>query len=218
LSTFILQHVPFETPGIIEEIESYTLIKMYEAAQFPSIEEVSMLIILGGPMSVDDSFPWLETEKRFIKEIINANKPILGICLGAQLIAEILGAKVYKNPKGKEVGFYQVKKVTNEFDFLPSTLEVLHWHGDTFELPKESKRLYSTDACTNQAFIYNSNIMGLQFHLEMTKNTLLQLVEADKNYIENSLYDQTDETILNTSIPSENKKVLVGILEYLKNK
>ncbi|MGA3601204.1 type 1 glutamine amidotransferase [Lysinibacillus agricola] len=217
MSTYILQHVPFETPGIIKEIESYTLIKMYEDAQLPSIEEVSMLIILGGPMSVNDSIPWLESEKIFIKEIINANKPILGICLGAQLIAEILGAEVYKSPKGKEVGFYPVKKVTNEFDFLPSVLEVLHWHGDTFELPKESKRLYSTDACSNQAFIYNSNVIGLQFHLEMTKNTLLQLVEKDENYIEGSIYEQTAETIVNTSIPSENKKVLAEILGYLKN-
>ncbi|MGE8001167.1 type 1 glutamine amidotransferase [Lysinibacillus sp. NPDC093190] len=217
MSTYILQHVPFETPGIIEEIESYTIIKMYEDAQLPSIEEVGMLIILGGPMSVNDSIPWLESEKIFIKEIIKVNKPILGICLGAQLIAETLGAEVYKNPKGKEVGFYQVKKVTNEYDFLPSALEVLHWHGDTFELPKESKRLYSTDACSNQAFIYNSNVIGLQFHLEMTKNTLLQLVEEDKNYIEGSIYEQTAETILNTSISSENKKVLAEILEYLKN-
>ncbi len=218
MSTYILQHVPFETPGIIEEIESYTLIKMYEDGHLPSIEEVSMLIILGGPMSVNDSIPWLEAEKIFIKEIIKAKKPILGICLGAQLIAEILGAKVYKNSKGKEVGFFQVKKDTNELDFLPSTLEVLHWHGDTFELPKESERLYSTDACTNQAFIYNSNVIGLQFHLEMTNNTLLQLVEEDKDYIEGSIYEQTAETILNTSIPSENKKILAEIIEYLKNK
>lgn len=217
MSIYILQHVPFETPGIIEEIESYTIIKMYEDAQLPSIEDVSMLIILGGPMSVNDSIPWLESEKMFIKEIIKANKPILGICLGAQLIAEALGAEVYKNPKGKEVGFYQVKKVTNEYDFLPSALEVLHWHGDTFELPKESKRLYSTDACSNQAFIYNSNVIGLQFHLEMTTNSLLRLVEEDRNYIEGGIYGQTAETILNTSMPSENKKVLADILEYLKN-
>ncbi|UPW83522.1 type 1 glutamine amidotransferase [Lysinibacillus sp. Ag94] len=168
-------------------------------------------------MSVNDSIPWLESEKMFIKEIIKANKPILGICLGAQLIAEALGAEVYKNQKGKEVGFYQVKKVTNEYDFLPSALEVLHWHGDTFELPKESKRLYSTDACSNQAFIYNSNVIGLQFHLEMTTNSLLRLVEEDRNYIEGGIYGQTAETILNTSIPSENKKVLADILEYLKN-
>ncbi|MFJ7667597.1 type 1 glutamine amidotransferase [Lysinibacillus sp. NPDC097195] len=218
MSTYILQHVPFETPGIIEEIESYTLIKIYENGQLPSIEEVSMLIILGGPMSVSDSIPWLEAEKIFIKELIKAGKPILGICLGAQLIAEILGAKVNKNSKGKEVGFFQVKKVTNEFDFLPNSLDVLHWHGDTFELPHGSKRLYSTDACSNQAFIYNSNVLGLQFHLEMTKNTLLQLVEEDKNYIEGSIYEQTAETILNTSIPSENKKVLADIIKYLKNK
>ncbi|MDQ0202069.1 type 1 glutamine amidotransferase [Neobacillus ginsengisoli] len=95
MTTFILQHVPFETPGILESLDSYTLIKLYEGMPLPSVDEVSMLIILGGPMSVHDSIHWLEQEKQFLKEVMDASKPVLGICLGAQLIASVLGAEVY---------------------------------------------------------------------------------------------------------------------------
>ncbi|PKC51909.1 hypothetical protein RhiirA1_482692, partial [Rhizophagus irregularis] len=88
MKTYIIQHVPFETPGILENLSNYEIIKMFEKYTFPNVEEVDLLIVLGGPMGAYDPYNWLKEEKAFIKNVINQNKPVLGICLGAQLIAE----------------------------------------------------------------------------------------------------------------------------------
>ncbi|MDQ0202070.1 type 1 glutamine amidotransferase [Neobacillus ginsengisoli] len=115
------------------------------------------------------------------------------------------------------MGFGEIQKVSKDFTFFPDTLHVLHWHGDTFTLPKGAILLYSTEACVNQAFIYNKNVVGLQFHLETTTQSLAQLVEVDKDYIKGSIYKQTAESILNTMISPENERTFMNILEYLKN-
>lgn len=215
MNTYILQHVPFENPGILEKLNAQ-VIKLYENTHIlPEEKNIEMLIILGGPMSVHDDIPWLTDEKKLIKELIINNKPILGICLGAQLIAEVLGAKVYPNPKGKEIGFDVINRQTEDYSFLPEKLNVLHWHGDTFTLPDNAKRLYSSKYCDNQAFIYNDSVIGLQFHMETTKETASELVEADREYITGNVLNNTDEDIMTHDIPTENQEVLLSMVNYI---
>lgn len=215
MNIYILQHVPFENPGILKELNA-KVIKLYENNHIlPEEKDIDMLIVLGGPMSVHDDIPWLNHEKALIKGLIQNNKPLLGICLGAQLITEVLGGEVYPNSKGKEVGFGVIKKQSNDYSFLPQQLDVLHWHGDTFTLPDKAKRLYSSTHCENQAFIYNENVIGLQFHMETTKETLSDLVEADREYITGNVLKNTEENIMTYDIPTENQKVLLSMVNYI---
>lgn len=215
MNIYILQHVPFENPGILKALNA-KVINLYEKNHIlPDEKDIDLLIVLGGPMSVHDDIPWLNHEKALIKGLIHNNKPLLGICLGAQLIAEVLGGEVYPNSKGKEVGFGVIKKQTNYYSFLPQQLDVLHWHGDTFTLPDKAKRLYSSTHCENQAFIYNENVIGLQFHMETTQETLSDLVKADREYITGNVLNNTEEDIMTYDIPAENQKVLMSMVNYI---
>ncbi len=215
MKTYVLQHVPFEKPGILDELEPI-VIKLFESDhQLPNVDDIDFLIILGGPMSVHDDFKWLKSEKLLIKMLIERNIPMLGICLGAQLIAEVLGSAIYINSKGKEVGFSYIQKQTNNYAFLPEELDVLHWHGDTFTLPENAVRLYSSNKCVNQAFIYNERVIGLQFHMETTKNTLNDIIEADHEYIKDNVLNQTKALIAKHQIPEQNKTVLIDMINYI---
>ncbi|MFZ3157950.1 MAG: gamma-glutamyl-gamma-aminobutyrate hydrolase family protein, partial [Smithella sp.] len=172
-----LQHVEFEGLGSIAswlEADGYeiTNTRLFESAKFPNLKEIDLLVVMGGPMSVndEDDFPWLVSEKQFIREAINSGKPVLGICLGAQLIASAAGAKVYSNPV-KEIGWFPIYGISSQdvsiFSFPPS-VKVFHWHGETFDLPSGAIRLAKSDGCENQAFQIGKPVIGLQFHLETT--------------------------------------------------
>lgn len=182
-----LHHVPFEGLGFIEQWANtnnapMSSTKLYVDTTLPSQEEFDWLIIMGGPMNIyeEETYPWLRPEKKFIRETIANNKVVVGICLGAQLLADVLGAKVYSNGE-KEIGWYPVT-------FLPESMDsklgevfggegtVIHWHGDTFELPKGAKHLAKSIACKNQGFIYNERVLALQFHLETTPESLQALI------------------------------------------
>lgn len=217
MKIYIIQHVPFESPGILEQLPNYELIKMYESFTFPRIEEVGLLIVMGGPMGVHDSIDWLRQEKDFIRHVIERDKPVLGICLGAQLIAEAIGGEVMPNAEGKEVGWWPIHKSSDDamFDFLPDTLEVLHWHGDTFTLPEAATTFYSSAICKNQAFLYKHNVIGLQFHFETTNESLRSLVAADEDYLDGGAYVQKKEEILAKSPSEQNAAVLSRLVDYL---
>lgn len=175
-----LQHVPFEGLGSIEnwlKANGYKIsaTHLYQSVEFPDVKDIDLLIIMGGPMSVNDEadLPWLTAEKQFVKKTIEAGKPVLGICLGAQMIANAMGAKVYPNSK-KEIGWFPIQNTSenkNLFQF-PESATVFHWHGETFDLPSNAKLLASSQACMNQAFQIGENVMGLQFHLETTPKSL----------------------------------------------
>ncbi len=176
----IFQHVPFEGPGSIgswlkSQNATTSTTRFYKDEFPPDIDKIDILIIMGGPMSVNDSdtHPWLELEKVFINAAIHAGKPVLGICLGAQLIASSLGAKIYPNPV-KEIGWFPVfgKDPAEGFRF-EEELTVFHWHGETFDLPPDSTLLASSADCKNQAFqLKGKKVIGLQFHLETTPESL----------------------------------------------
>ncbi len=181
------QHVPFEGLGSIagwvkRHNHSLTGTQFFEPDHpLPFMEEIDWLIVLGGPMGVhdEDTHPWLKAEKAFIREMIQAGKVVVGICLGTQLIAHVLGARVYPNPE-KEIGWFPVQfmnRKTPLLEGLPEQLTVFHWHSDTFELPAGALHFSRTDACPHQAFLYGQKVLGLQFHLEATPETVRQMLE-----------------------------------------
>ena len=182
-----LQHVPFETPGnietwISEKKHALSFTRLYDNDPFPLVRDIDALIIMGGPMSVHDEheFPWLAKEKAFIVEAIRQQKKIVGICLGAQLIADAMGAKVYDNPQ-KEIGFMPVHFTEAArkyplFTSLPAQATVFHWHGETFDLPAGAVHLAYTETCRNQAFLIGNHILGLQFHPEVTPAIIKEMI------------------------------------------
>lgn len=133
---------------------------------------LDLLIICGGPMSVyeEERYPWLVQEKQFVKQAIQLGKKVLGICFGAQMIAELLGSPVYRN-EYKEIGWHPVNRTSGQHPWLSGLDEAFlsfQWHGDTFELPKDTRLLAYSAACKVQAFAYLDHVLALQFHLETT--------------------------------------------------
>ena len=157
--------------------------RLFEEARFPDPGEMDWLIIMGGPMSANDErhCPWLVPEKRFIAEVVASSKRVLGVCLGAQLIAAALGARVFANPE-REIGWFPILPAGHasraQFSSLfPTPLEVFHWHGETFELPAGATQLARSDACEYQAFAIGERVLGLQFHMETTVAGARALIE-----------------------------------------
>lgn len=201
----VLQHVPFEGLGSIGDwlnAEGYetTSTRFFESSVLPHVDDVDLLIAMGGPMSVNDEamLPWLVAEKAFVRDAIRAGTPVLGICLGAQLIASALGARVYANPQ-KEIGWLPIQAVEaprdGAFRFPPS-IDVFHWHGETFDLPSGAIALASSPACRNQAFQIGRSVIGLQFHLETTPESARLLVANCRDEMVPGPYVQSEEAVL----------------------
>ena len=209
------QHVPFEGLGLIEEWIakkglSLSATKFYENPILPNHEDYDGLIIMGGSMSIhDDSmYNWLAEEKQHIKKAIELNKPILGICLGAQLIASVLRAKIIKAEQ-KEIGWFPIAwhdtAINNPIFYgLNPAMNVFHWHGEKFIIPEGAIHLASSQACENQAFLYNKNVLGLQFHLEMNEESIDKIIKNCGDEITISRTIQSAETIRanNKNIPA----------------
>jgi len=182
-----LQHVPFEGPAGIEDWAAYkgypiTTTPLFGRGRLPDIEVFDWLVVMGGPMGVQDEadYPWMENEKTLIGAAIAAGKTVIGVCLGAQLIATALGARVYRNAH-REIGWFPIKltdqgQASDLFAFLPQRLQVFHWHGDTFDLPDGATHLAYSEGCGHQAFLYADQVLGLQFHLESTPTSVADLV------------------------------------------
>jgi len=202
-----IQHVEHESPGSIaswirENEHSLTVTHTYDSEPFPDVSDFDWLLILGGPMGTSDEkeFSWLVPEKKLIEQTIQSNKKILGICLGAQLIADVLGAKVYKNDL-KEIGWHPIiltaqGRKSGLFRNFPAKEYVFQWHGDTFDLPEDAQLLATSEACKNQAFLYHQQILGLQFHLEFTISIVKQLISKSSDELGEGPYIQTKEEML----------------------
>lgn len=221
-----LQHVPFETLGIIQDwIEenkyTQTATHLYKNEKLPNLDTFDFLIILGGPMSVNDEakIDWLKAEKEFIKKAIEQDKIVLGICLGAQLIANVLSAKIYNNEQ-KEIGFFSVfsRSENNFYNQLFQDKNVFHWHGETFDLPEKATLLASSEICKNQAFLYKNNVIGLQFHLEMNQKSIEQIIENCREELVAAAFIQTENEIKQNIVLNieQNKKMLFNLLDNLK--
>jgi GMP synthase (glutamine-hydrolysing) len=198
MAVLILKNITAEGPGTIEDFLAeeeipFSVIELDSGQIPPSLEKFNTLIVLGGPMGVYEleKHPHLVIESRIIREAINRDMRVLGICLGSQIIAHCLGADVYPGPE-KEIGWYHVELTGDGLkDPLMRRLaihprvgdfwrkfKVFHWHGDTFDLPLGAALLASSELYKNQAFRYGDNVYGFQFHLEVTKDMLTEWFEG----------------------------------------
>jgi GMP synthase (glutamine-hydrolysing) len=189
MNVLVMKHVDIEGPGLIEACLSqekipYQILTLESGLHLPKLDNLTHLVILGGPMNVyeEDRYPFLKIEDLFIKEAIQRGKSILGICLGAQLIAKALGAKVFKAPV-REIGWYDVSltrigSIDPFFSQLPKTFPVFQWHEDTFEIPHSAILIATSSAVPYQAFRYGDNAYGLQFHLEVTREMIREWVDT----------------------------------------
>ncbi|SVC07140.1 uncharacterized protein METZ01_LOCUS259994 [marine metagenome] len=202
-----LQHVPFEGLGVIEQWlaskgAKVSVSQLFRGDVLPAASDFDWLIVMGGPMSVCDvsSHPWLALEQELIREAIAADKVVLGICLGAQLIASAQGAGVFRNLT-PEIGWFRIEAVERPerspfSQLLESVPEVLHWHGDTFEIPPAATHLARSEGCERQAFLLGDRVLALQFHLEMTRNGLGDLVEHCRDELREGPWIQSEREML----------------------
>ena len=216
-----LEHAPFEGPGRIaawasERGHSLARTALYDGEVPPPFDAFDMLVIMGGPMSIHEhrTHPWLPVEKRFLAEAIRAGKPILGICLGAQLLADVLGGKVFQNPV-KEIGWFPVRVFDRAAPFaaFPEQLTVMHWHGDTFTIPGGARRVAESEACANQAFVHGDRVVGLQFHIELEKVGVEDLTAASLDEADRAPFIQSREQLL--SPPPESRDCAPALFALL---
>lgn len=201
-----LMHVPFEGLGSMESwfvsqgwVVSRT--RLFANERLPDPNDFDWLVIMGGPMGVYDEgeYPWLVQEKRFIEAGLSRDIPVLGICLGAQLIADVLGAKVSRN-KYKEIGWFPVSltksgRRSQLVEGLPVQFTAFHWHGDVFATPEGAQSLAISEACPNQIFA-RGKVLGLQFHLETMPTNAMDLCIHCKDELKSAPYVQSAEAIL----------------------
>ncbi len=199
----VLQHVPFEGPAAIADWAAargigVTVRHLYRGDPLPEPHEFAMLAIMGGPMSANDeaTLPWLAPEIARVGEAIASDKIVLGVCLGAQIIAKTLGAKVYGAAQ-KEIGWFPVRAGAAHalFEGLPDAFMAFHWHGETFDLPEKAERLASSPVTANQAFAVGRKVLGLQFHMEATRESVNALVDHAAEEIGDGAYEQKPDAI-----------------------
>lgn len=207
-----IQHVAFEGLGAMQSYlegkgHDLSFTHVYAGETLPSVDTFDGLIVMGGPMGIYDydEYPWLKDEKVFIRQAIDAGKTVLGICLGAQLIADVLGSTAEKRAvyagEHKEIGWFDIQRSPELKDTVlggvfPPTLEVFHWHGDMFDVPNGTQALASSAACPNQGFVYQDRVMGFQFHLETTPESAAALIAHCGDELDGSEYVQDAEAML----------------------
>lgn len=228
MKVHVLQHASFEGLGnmetwLRERDAQVSFSRLYESPALPDLSELDdfdLLIALGGPMSVNDeaTLPWLAPEKRLIAAAIDRGIGVLGICLGAQLIAAVKGAKVYPADE-KEIGWHAVSGTSRETSAfrLPDHAEVFHWHGETFDLPAHAVNLARSASCTNQAFQLGSRVLGLQFHLEMTRDSVARMLDHCKSDLVSGRYVQSESQIRSAaeSRYATLQTLMHGVLDYI---
>jgi GMP synthase-like glutamine amidotransferase len=207
LRAHVLQHVPFEGPANVAAWlrargAAISCTRLFAGEAPPEVDAFDWLVVMGGPMNVDEEarHPWLAGEKRLIERAIAEERRVLGICLGAQLIARALGAKVTRN-RHAEIGWFPVERVSGAEQSaagraLPARAEVFHWHGDTFALPDGARALARSAACEQQGFAYGERVLALQFHPEILREGVTALIEHAKADLVPGPFVQAPEAML----------------------
>jgi GMP synthase-like glutamine amidotransferase len=226
MNVHVLQHAPFEGIGNMAswlEAHGASVQRTDFLAEphLPGLTGLDLVIAMGGPMSVHDEaqFTWLGAEKIFLRQAVKSGVSVLGVCLGAQLIAQVLGARVYRNPV-REIGWFPVDALeVGEGSFrFPQRFPAFHWHAETFDLPAGAVHLARSNACQNQAFQFGRRVMALQFHLEVTSVGVQEMVDHDgSESAEGGPFVQTPRAIC-APIPGSytNIEVLMHqVLDYL---
>jgi GMP synthase (glutamine-hydrolysing) len=200
----VLQHVEFEGPAAIADWAAerefpLRLFRLHRDTALPSLSDFDMLTVMGGPMSANDEaqLGWLGPEIALVREAITANKTVLGICLGAQIIAKALSARVYPG-SAKEIGWFPVQQTGSHpfFDGLPDSFTPFHWHGETFDLPHGAKLLAKSKVTETQAFAVGPRVLGLQFHMEATEESVRTLLKGAAHEIGDGAFEQQPAAIL----------------------
>jgi len=204
----VIRHVPFEGPGLIAEWAARRKHRLTESIalteEFPRFDEVELVVVMGGPMAADDrdTSPWLAAERRYLTRAVSQGTSVLGVCLGAQILAEVAGGHIRRNDQ-PEIGWFPVHAPSAGasdpvFKAFPDGLVVGHWHSDTFDLPPGAHAALSSEATPNQAFtLQGGRLVGLQFHLEWTSETLELLVaECGSELAGGGRYVTTPEELL----------------------
>lgn len=196
MSVLILKNIPAEGPGTIEDFLCvqgipYRVVDL-QAEAIPDPGEYQTLVMMGGPMSVNDDIPYIRREEELVREFIGAGKQVFGVCLGAQIMARALGARVYAGPE-KEIGWFDIVLTEEGIrdplmrrlathpragDFWKS-FKVFHWHGETFDIPAGAERLAKSSLYTNQAFRYGPNAYAFQFHIEVRREMITEWLENE---------------------------------------
>ncbi len=222
----MIKHEVFEGPA---RIADWAKEKGHEISEvlidrekLPLIDTFDFLVLMGGSMSVNDErrFEWLKYEKEYILEAIKAEKHVLGVCLGAQLVSNALGGRVFKN-REKEIGWFPVYlteagRASAFFKGLPEEFVAFHWHGETFEIPPGCERLAYSDACDNQAFSYGDRVLGLQFHIETTPESAAEIAKECSDELVPSKYVQDAAQIISRQMRFDVvNRILYGVLDNL---
>ena len=201
-----LQHVPFEGPGAIADWAGakghrLTVTRLDAGDRLPVLEQFDWLVVMGGPMGVRDEARhiWMTAEKVLIREAIRDGRVVVGVCLGAQLIADVLGARVDRAPE-REIGWHPVRLTAEArelpgLDGLAEEFPAFHWHADAFALPEGATRLASSPGCREQAFLFGRSVLGLQFHLEMTPESVDALLTHCASDLEPGCYVQDEASM-----------------------
>jgi GMP synthase-like glutamine amidotransferase len=227
MNIHFLQHVPFEDLGALEQWvlqpgNKVTSTRLYEDTKLPFVDLFDVLIIMGGPMSVhdEDLHRWLTAEKELILKALDKGKKVIGICLGAQLIAEVLGATVSLNPVA-EIGWFDVELSQEAlshpaFQSFEQTITPFHWHGETFSLPPQAMSIGKSAACANQGFLWKDQVLALQFHLEITSEGITSLINNCHGDLKEGLYVQTAESMIRPAlITSANQQILKLVRDFI---
>lgn len=220
-----LQHVPYEGLGNLQDWlqqggHDVTATRLYAGDGLPRPDTLDMVIVMGGPMGIYDEadHPWLIAEKRFLDAVLSGEAFVLGICLGAQLLADRLGARVYSNGE-KEIGWFPVQRTeaaatTRLAACLPRTFTPFHWHGDTFDIPVDAVHLARSEACENQAFLYQDRVLGLQYHLEMTAAGAQDLIDCNGHELVEAPFIQPAEHMLTQSASfADANRLMVALMD-----
>ena len=223
MSIAVLQHAAFEGPGEIaawaaRHGHSVRVQHLYRGDPLPRLDAFDFLMVMGGEMNIYQyrDWPWLKPEREFIQSALAEGKRVIGICLGAQLIADALDARVFQNAE-HELGWLPITwtdEALAAFPGLPAITTVLHWHGDTFELPAGATRLAASEGCPEQGFLIVNKCLALQFHLEVDPPLVKQFVDGQGQWPKGP-YAQTPEMILSeaASTCDQNRRLLHGMLD-----
>lgn len=216
-----LQHVSFEPAGRIgawagERGHEFAVTRLFAGEPLPELPTLDALVVMGGPMGVHDEseHPWMRGEKHLVAAALEAGRPLLGVCLGAQMIAHVSGARVHRN-RFQEIGWFPVEATDPGAErlALPRRFDAFHWHGDAYQLPTGAVNLARTDACEQQMFMIGERVLGIQFHLEVTPDEIAAMLAA-AGELPTGPYVQTAERMTRAGDAcAESHRVLDAVLD-----
>jgi GMP synthase (glutamine-hydrolysing) len=219
----VLQHAACEGPGeiarwAVSRGHTVTVCPVYEGATLPKPDDFDLLVIMGGEMNIyqDRDWKWLKWERPFIAAALGAGKRAVGICLGAQFLADALGGRVTQNP-AHELGWFPVSwtdEAKKFFPELPATGTVLHWHGDTYSLPAGAVRLATSDMCEQQGFLVPGRVLALQFHLEVDPALVREFVDSQNEWPEGNFVEKPADILARApKYCDANRRLLFHLLD-----